>query len=292
MNNIDIIYDQNVAQEKLKSGSKYERLTALVYKIIDKNDVVIHSLKLRGDGKTASHQIDVLVEKGSTKKRILIECKNYNSKVGLGIIRDFFGAVNQIRPAEAYVVTTIGFTKGAIKFAADEKINLFILREVLESDLKGRISKIHLSIHYPIWDIKVVSLLIDDEGEKNKLQSIQNKELLVGDLLVKNPQGNKVSTLFAEVDKVVSQQEVGKENSFLHKLIVKPNYIDFNGARLDGVVISISITYKIQESMVEADGIATLILQSIEGNISKIIQDTDLRAWTFNDDSEVSGKDG
>jgi predicted helicase len=143
MSNIEIVYDQNVAAEKLKSGTKYERLTAIVYKILEANNVVIHDLRLKGDGKTASHQIDVTVQKGSTKKKVLVECKNYDSKIGIGIVRDFFGAVNQIKPDEAYVVTTVGFTKGAVDFASDEGIKLHILRSILKSDLNGRLLKIN-----------------------------------------------------------------------------------------------------------------------------------------------------
>ena len=92
------VYNRYISNEKLKSGTKYERLAGVVYKILDEEDIVIHDLRLRGDGKTAEHQIDVTIEKCGTKKRILIECKDYDEVVGIGIIRDFYGAVAQIKP--------------------------------------------------------------------------------------------------------------------------------------------------------------------------------------------------
>lgn len=89
MSNLEQIYNNLIANEKLKNGSKYERLAAVVYKVIDESDSVIHDLRLRGDGKTAQHQIDVTIEKSGISKRVLIECKEYNKVIGIGIIRDF-----------------------------------------------------------------------------------------------------------------------------------------------------------------------------------------------------------
>ncbi|AHF11443.1 MULTISPECIES: restriction endonuclease [Dehalobacter] len=139
---LDNIYDRHITNEKLKVGTKYERLAAVVYKIFEEDDVVIHDLRLRGKGKTAEHQIDVTIEKQGNKKRILVECKDYNDIVGIGIIRDFYGAVAQIKPDDAIVVTTKGFTKGAVKFAKDENIKLAILKEFNEEDWEGRLRRL------------------------------------------------------------------------------------------------------------------------------------------------------
>ncbi|WP_317951366.1 hypothetical protein, partial [Rossellomorea marisflavi] len=81
---MDTIYNEIIAEEKLKQGTKYEKLAAVVFKTLNQNDVVIHDLTLRGDGKKTGHQIDVTVQSpGSNEpKRILIECKDYDSKVG------------------------------------------------------------------------------------------------------------------------------------------------------------------------------------------------------------------
>jgi hypothetical protein len=45
---MDNIYDRHIADEKLKAGTKYERLAAVVYKAFWENNVVIHDLRLRG----------------------------------------------------------------------------------------------------------------------------------------------------------------------------------------------------------------------------------------------------
>lgn len=47
---MDTIYDEYIAEEKLKKGTKYEKLAAVVFKVLNQNDVVVHDLTLRGDG--------------------------------------------------------------------------------------------------------------------------------------------------------------------------------------------------------------------------------------------------
>lgn len=87
---IEIIYNEHIADEKLKQGTKYERLAAIVFKTLNTSDVVVHDLTLRGDGKKTPHQIDVMITRANVSKRVLIECKDYDTKVGISIIRDFF----------------------------------------------------------------------------------------------------------------------------------------------------------------------------------------------------------
>jgi hypothetical protein len=55
-NNLDLVYDRLVADEKLKRGTRYERLIAIVFKILDSSAVVIHDVRLRAPGKKSVHQ--------------------------------------------------------------------------------------------------------------------------------------------------------------------------------------------------------------------------------------------
>ena len=92
---IDLIYNRNVADEKLKHGTSYERLAAIVFKILDTDSEVTHDVRLRGVGKSASHQIDVLVRAGGEAERsLVIECRHKGeAPITLGAVRDFNGAV-------------------------------------------------------------------------------------------------------------------------------------------------------------------------------------------------------
>ena len=100
---LDLVYDRLVAEEKLKQGTKYERLAAIVFASLE-GRTTVHDLRLRG-ASGVRHQIDVTI--GPDNRRLLVECKHYDKKVGLGIVRDFFGVVEDLRPDQAVVVTTV-----------------------------------------------------------------------------------------------------------------------------------------------------------------------------------------
>jgi hypothetical protein len=56
----DELHDRYHAILTTKAGTRYERLAALVFKILEDRNVVIHDLKLIGDSSVA-HQIDVSI---------------------------------------------------------------------------------------------------------------------------------------------------------------------------------------------------------------------------------------
>jgi restriction endonuclease Mrr len=135
---IEVIYDAAVAAEKLKDGTKYERLTAIVFKILRENSYVVHDLRLRGDGRRTMHQIDVVVSSGPlhTAHRILVECKDHGegTKVGLEEILAFNGRLIQFPGSRGIFVTTVGYTKSACSYAYDEHITLVQLRPFTDAD--------------------------------------------------------------------------------------------------------------------------------------------------------------
>ena len=117
---IDLIYDRLVAKEKLKDGTKYERLAAIAFGVLT-GQATVHDLRLRG-ASGVRHQIDAVV--GHEHRRILVETKDYDKVIGLPLIRNFWGAVEDIGPDEAFVVTTVGFTAPAIQYAEAKGIRL------------------------------------------------------------------------------------------------------------------------------------------------------------------------
>lgn len=152
---IDLIYDAAVASEKLKNGTKYERLTAIVFKILQDSAYVVHDVHLRGDGKQTKHQIDVAISAGpqQERRRVLVECKDHGqeTKVDLSEMRDFNGALVQLRPARGIFVTTSDYTKPARSYARDENIALAVLRPFTEQDWEGRLREINITplVYYP-----------------------------------------------------------------------------------------------------------------------------------------------
>jgi hypothetical protein len=139
---IDLVYDRLVAEEKHKSGSKYERLAAIVFRALTGNTTV-HDLRLRGESGVA-HQIDAVV--GPDSRRILIEAKDYDKPVGLPIVRNFSAVIDDIEPDDAYIVTTERFTRDAVKFAKAKGIQLAMLRPMRDEDWENLVRRVKLTI--------------------------------------------------------------------------------------------------------------------------------------------------
>ena len=93
-NQLDIIYDRTIADEKLKSGTKYERLAALVFNLLAARSAVVHNLRLTGDRKETAHQIDVVISHDGIRHRVLVECRDFSAAtIGLDQVRAFNGAL-------------------------------------------------------------------------------------------------------------------------------------------------------------------------------------------------------
>ena len=122
---IEQIYDRLVAAEKLKSGTKYERLAALVFQVLDRSALVVHDVTLGAPGKEASHQLDVIAsDRTGRRRRVVVEARDRGKRVGIGQVRDFFRVVHQLQADVAWIVSPSGFTDPAKRYARDEGIRL------------------------------------------------------------------------------------------------------------------------------------------------------------------------
>ena len=151
-----------------KAGTRYERLAAMVLKHLHQAGAVVHDMRLVGSS-DVKHQIDVVVESQGGRRRLLVECKDFDvsgDKVGLDIVRSFFGAVEDISPDEAYILTCNGFTRDAEKFAAAKNIKLALLREFRDSDWEGRIKTIIVDLHIQLHPrMRQLDVSLSGEGK-------------------------------------------------------------------------------------------------------------------------------
>lgn len=145
----DELHDRYHAILTTKAGTRYERLAALVFKILEDRNVVIHDLKLIGDSSVA-HQIDVSIDMDGKRRRVIIECKDFDlsgQKVGLDILRGFRSVIEDTQAEEGIVLTCIGYTKDAQKYAKAKNIKLAVLREIRDDDLEGLIQTLIVTLH-------------------------------------------------------------------------------------------------------------------------------------------------
>lgn len=144
----DKLHDRYHAILSSKAGTRYERLAALVFKILEIHNVVIHDLKLIGDS-TVAHQIDVSVAIDGKPRHVIIECKDFDlsgQKVGLDILRNFRSVIEDTKADEGIVLTCTGYTKEAQKYAKAKNIKLAVLREIKDGDLEGMIQSIVVNL--------------------------------------------------------------------------------------------------------------------------------------------------
>jgi hypothetical protein len=108
-----------------------------------------HHLKLVGDS-SVSHQIDVSIETDGNRRRIIIECKDFDlsgNKVGLDILRSFRSVVEDTGADEGIVLTCTGYTEDAQRYAKAKGIKLAVLREIQSGDMDGLIQAIVINLH-------------------------------------------------------------------------------------------------------------------------------------------------
>lgn len=301
VSNIEQIYNILIAEEKLKNGSKYERLAAVVYKILNETDTVIHDLRLRGEGKSANHQIDVTIEKDGKSKRILIECKQYDKVVGISVIRDFYGAVSQIKPDEAFVVTTVGYTRGAINFARDENIKLAILREAKDADWDGLIRTIVINMTAIFMGTPKITWLAYDEVEKERVNKLfENRKDEVKSI-------RTVDQFFYDenFEAVSNYQDVMKP--ILNAAERTPgeltkNRYEFNKkmfVMVEGYFVAIkgfeyefsSFAYENQIIVDDGGKVATILYKVLESEDKVLLFDKEIEKWAFDNNGVVIEKD-
>ena len=130
----------------------YEELVKDIYQALGRaNGVTIEcwgsSCKVEGPP-GVFHQIDVLTRHGDGlhQYRTAISCKNWKSKVGLSIVRDFAQIVQDARLSKGVIVSKMGFTGPAKTLAEAKNIGLVELRKPVDSDWDGYIREIHIDL--------------------------------------------------------------------------------------------------------------------------------------------------
>ena len=118
----------------MNTNTEYEKFTRelcerlALYKGL-LSSIVQHNVKLKGKS-GFEHQVDVLweYEKDGEVHRVAIECKNYNQKIPIGRVRDFFGVLYDVGNIKGIMACKEGYQDGAKKFADYYGISLKELR--------------------------------------------------------------------------------------------------------------------------------------------------------------------
>lgn len=276
---IELIYDRHVAEEKLKHGTKYERLTALVFQTLDADAAVTHDVRLRGDGKKSVHQIDVRVTKAGRTRRTLIECrdKEPGNKVDLDEARSFATVVRQLE-ADGVMVTTSGFTQPAIDLADDEGLEFFTLRAFVTADEENRLMSIVLTAQ------AVMPVLDEVKGVPASAEPDEMTMRLEGATPVSGAgTSTRIKDLVLEMMPTPLTDPPEGEQETVRRF--EPPLVIY-GPEGPIEVAEMRVRYHVEtssfEQTIDAGGkLAELLIQSVDGTFDRVIWDADLRRRGF-----------
>ena len=127
-------------ESNMNPNTNYELFTQEIYRqlgqAIKVNAATVqHNVKLEGKS-GQKHQIDVYweYEKDGRTLRVAIECKNYDSLVPVGKVRDFQGVLSDLNNVNGIMVSKMGFQEGAKENFNEEDFN--DVEEEFKSTLK------------------------------------------------------------------------------------------------------------------------------------------------------------
>lgn len=201
----------------MNPNTEYERFTQEIYQQLVDLDVV-RTTKVRHNEKLVGrsgqkHQIDVYweYEIAGNKHRVAIECKNYNTLVPIGKVRDFKGVLDDLNGVNGIMVTKEGYQEGAKKYAQEYGISLKELRSPKSGEtIIGEIEDhIHTEIRYVVYRID------EDWAAKNDLDIQRCRKrlsiiypnrpeywnnppyisLYTKDCIIRDASGNEITTL-------------------------------------------------------------------------------------------------
>lgn len=286
----DELHDRYSKISSTKSGTRYERLAAFVFKALEQSGTVIHDFKLLGKS-GLRNQIDVTIERSGKRQRTLVECKDFDisgDKVGLNVIQSFYGVIADINPPpdESYVVTCNGFTKDAELYAKSKDIRLVVIREFRESDWAGRLRlfNIHSGPLVPSNTSVYIEYKQDDAQQK-----IANDSQTVGISLnglspdqpafFNTPEGRFQAIDFVERNMKLSvSTPPGAVEHDVDVSNITFEIDNLGSVELKCLKISYEIVHTEETIEIGANKIAILLLQGI-GSDNKVIWDDDLRRF-------------
>jgi|GEM_PF-5760309 len=287
---IDLIYDRNVAVEKLKQGTKYERIAARVFQLLDNEATVIHDIRLRGAGKRTKHQIDVDITWNGRRERTIVECrdKTPGHKIGLDEARSFQTVISHLG-ARGVMVTTTAYTKGARDLAADEGIELLILRPFVEGDIEGRVTAIemHVTMLKPIPEsVRVGCPPGTPEGEIGNV-TVASTSFIVS--------GIEAGKTFCDLLMSMMDTSGGESTATLtvERKFDQPIVIDEGGHQFS--IAEIAVDYRVHaasftQRIDAGDKIAELVLRSPTGDFDRVVFDKDLQKFELDDSGTVRNR--
>lgn len=297
---IDELYKSIYGELPEKAGTAFERFAAAASKLINRDADVAHDTRIRGEHSNSLYQIDV--EVSDDDGRHAGEAKDYterNAKVGRPDVQKLGGALPDIDVDTGRFFSATGYTKPAKQYAsaaeaiAGKKIDLYDLREVVDTDMEGRVKKIVCRFHIilpscerssitPVWTQGGIDLLRDllAAGKISKGARLEFQSVLSSD-----------GSVLATIDELTLQAPEGQagETKVSGSWPLPGGHVMVDGypIPIHGITYEVAFDEEVRELVIEASGKATLLIRSQDGSVDKILQDIDLKRVAFDQDGNA-----
>ncbi|WP_052448000.1 restriction endonuclease [Vibrio rotiferianus] len=251
---------------------EYEKLAQEIYQAINDqhelpNVEVQHNVRILGKS-GCKHQIDVYWEFSLMGElhRVAIECKNYNSDVSIGKVRDFFAVLHDIGNIKGIFVTKKSYQKGAKEFADYYGISLKEMRYPNEADWEGRAKTIVFNSRCIMNRVKDREIFIDSDwakqsGYDNTLPlSGMSDEVFINDLKAGSRKSMRHLEGHLPNDKV-------KETNRVHAVKYEDAYIETKlsePVKIAGIRYTYDVSVAKDQFVIEGAEIAKAILKDVK----------------------------
>jgi hypothetical protein len=156
---------------------EFERLIKNIQQTLAPEAKVSHNQLLRGKS-GVEHQCDVVLSAniGQYPFLCIIEAKDWKKRVGIEVIRDFWGKIDDIGAMQGVIVSGKGFTKKAERFASKKGIILYKLIDAQSVKWKNEAL---LPIQITQINLKSVSGRIIDSRTNEPMSPERNGEPII-----------------------------------------------------------------------------------------------------------------
>lgn len=226
----------------------YEEITKQVYQVLGENNGVhikCYGSECKVEGKSGvEHQIDVLTEHSDGLHTYLtaVECKYWNKNINKDIIMKVAEIVEDTSLNKGVIVSKLGFTPDAVRFAKYKNIGLIELRELTDDDWKGRIKDIVVNINVIMPELTGFQIIMSEDVSTD----LKPGKTRVDSLAIQQANGER-KPLKTFIDEFILELGDKEENEEFHKtynlasdskLINLPtdSEIPIHGFRLSGIL--------------------------------------------------------
>jgi hypothetical protein len=122
-------YDNDLQQWRREQSAWWQSLSGWRFEAELARLFERRGYETRNLGGAGDEGIDLILRKDGSE--ILVQCKAHARPVGPGAVRDLYGAMMHKRAEEAWLVSTMGFSQAAKKFAAGKPLRLIRIEEIL-----------------------------------------------------------------------------------------------------------------------------------------------------------------